>query len=489
MLKKVLLASVAAVVLAAAPQANVAPAHAANIKIKANQKIQIKPRPRIRVVKPKVRIRINRNRLARKKQQEPDPTEVQQVVSTTPTTPRENPSAVEPVLQFMPAPRPKPDRFRKQVEAAVERAPRPKPDPVRVATIDPSYDEFGPVDEAQSRELAAMKDVAEAARLARDLIEAARLGERLGMGGPFVDPLSPADDDAEHGNGGLDQGGPLADRGRLGDPLWGAGVESGIFGFIPNSNGTAPANANHGQTAASARSALAVTPDTIARALAGVASGSTDSGQWFWGVPHSTESWGHGRRTDGSGGSFQTDQFEFWRDGSRAHYRVLYDHNDDSVTQWTWRWNEDNELVRAECSGPHCFGNDKANAERKSDGDIQMDKPETADSGGKPDKDKPGKDATKLYDPDSAEGGAHPFHWIREPRNNTQITGVGGMTPGPMPQDPNSGQIVQQAPQRALLSQDDVLTTYDEDSRPRGGAGPQMTDPSPGPMPPGPEQN
>jgi hypothetical protein len=80
------------------------------------------------------------------------------------------------------------------------------------------------------------------------------------------------------------------------------------------------------------------------------------------------------------------------------------------------------------------------------------------------------RDINRLYDPEHSSGGTTPFWWVNEREKATfdfSKVGSGGKSPGAMPDTPHT-ETGTPTSQR-VLSQNDVLERYDEDSRNRAG--------------------
>jgi hypothetical protein len=76
----------------------------------------------------------------------------------------------------------------------------------------------------------------------------------------------------------------------------------------------------------------------------------------------------------------------------------------------------------------------------------------------------------ELRNPDHAPGGSTPFWWVNEREKGTfdfSKVGSGGKTPGAMPDAPHGEDGTPRA--QRVVSQNDVLERYDEDSRNRTG--------------------
>jgi hypothetical protein len=77
---------------------------------------------------------------------------------------------------------------------------------------------------------------------------------------------------------------------------------------------------------------------------------------------------------------------------------------------------------------------------------------------------------TELRNPDHASGGSTPFWWVNEREKGTfdfSKVGSGGKSPGAMPDAPHTEDGTPTS--QRVVSQNDLLERYDEDSRNRAG--------------------
>jgi hypothetical protein len=405
MLKKTLLSTTVAAVVALCAPGAVAPASAGGIKV---QSIKVRPmvRPHIRPITPRARIRVLTKRLAKKKQEQ-NKQKNQNAAQTTVS--RKVIAAKSVPLPDVPLPRPKPD-------------------------LADAMNTAGPSKE-QASELGQIKHLKEAIEASKGVSELALVNHPLGL----PDPLNPEDGHDAHdprqdnpapgGPGFVTPGGA-----QFGDTLTGAGVDSALFAFLDNSHGTAPRNTPGNKTVDAAEQALGVTPGKIAAAIGGVASGDDDEAatlpvynskntrgdvvHWdYWSSP-----------SENAAGATE---FKFRADGSSTIIQDTYRDVDGDGTA------ERHDRIVTE------YGQ---NGERS----------ETLPT------------VNELRNPDDAGGGDHPFHWLKE-KPKTMLDVISGIGPGAMPQDPGSSQPVQSTSATPIVSRQDLVSKYDPDSANGGG--------------------
>ena len=385
MLKKILLASAASAVLALSAQGAATPVYAqANIK----PKVKVAPKARIRVVKPRVRIRVDTKRLAKKKQnsangQQPTPTVATHTTSRLPRT-----------------------------------ASMPKP----------TADLTKGLPEDKAAELAQIKELREAVEQSKSIASLDVVGVSLGLG----DPLNPDENQSEENpadgeapqTGGSGLTPPGSDQ--FGNPLAGAGVDHAAFGFLANSNGTAPRNSSGSRAADAAKDAVGVTPGRIASAIGGVA--STDTVQY------------------GQGGD-KNYQYEMFSGNARyvnrgtelADGTYMVEHLSYSPDGETYEW--------------HLYRNSEDTS------------PENEIDGGSVRYD---NDVAELRNPDYVDGGGkHPFYWLDKPQE-TLLDRVAGFGPGGLPPAPDGTQPPGHNGGTPIVSKDDLVSNYDPDSSQKG---------------------
>ncbi len=411
----------------------------ANIKIKPKVKTHVKVKPKIKINKAKIRNNAKSNNqqvVVKKAKKSPQITATPKQIQKKPVvTASLNPGY--PDLNIVPVPEQRPVEFENR---------------------------FGQFEELQGAR--------EAAEAAKELEQLARLGtdtKDMDLANPDLGTGHSSNQDVLNGmfqkDGKDGIGGSNAAR-----------FGPDTFAGIPDTHGKGPANANGTSAADAAAGFWGVTQDRINAGIGGIAGKgdvketpgmgakqvvepkpSTESGRIGGGY-----SWHPSTRSDDGGHVHTT----YRRDPNWTHsVTTTYSSDYSSIERqteviissgrWTRRITRDFGERTWEVQVIPNGGGDAVITRGSLDNG-----PQPEDTGPK---------VAERRDPDSGYAGPSPFPWINERENQlTKLTpGTGGKTPGALPQDPAVSKGSTNTTQ-AAVSLNDLLETWDEDSRRSG---------------------